>query len=73
VIDAAIAVMHADMANIQLFDPDSGGLKIVAQHGFQKPFLEFFNHVHAGEAACGTALKIGKRVIVEDVARRCSK
>ena len=43
-------------------------LKIVAQRGFEAPFLAFFNTVHDGLAACGTAMQRGERVIVEDVA-----
>jgi PAS domain S-box-containing protein len=67
VVDAAIAITGSDMGNIQLLD-DSGALKIVAQRGFEQPFLDFFNSVHEGQAACGTALQQGKRVIVEDIA-----
>src|SRR5262249_50172836 len=39
IVDAAIAVTGADMGNIQLFDRDSGALKIVANRGFGRPFL----------------------------------
>lgn len=67
VLDAAIAATGTDMGNVQLLDPASGELRIIAQRGFLKPFLEFFNSVHDGMAACGTALKDGKRVIVENV------
>src|SRR5262249_34099023 len=68
IVDAAIAVTGADMGNIQLLDRDSGALKIVANRGFERPFLEFFDAVHDGKAACGTAMQSGKRVIIEDVA-----
>jgi PAS domain S-box-containing protein len=67
VLDAAIAVTGADMGNVQLLDPATGGLIIVVQRGFAKPFLDFFNTVHEGMAACGTAMKNGKRAIVENV------
>jgi PAS domain S-box-containing protein len=66
IVDAAVEITRADMGNIQLFE--DGVLKIVAQRGFEQPFLDFFNTVHHGEAACGTALERAKRVIVEDVA-----
>lgn len=52
----------------QLLD-DAGRLKIVAHRGFNAPFLEFFEEVHDGLAACASALQKGERVIVEDVAR----
>lgn len=67
VIDVALRITNADMANIQLVDPVTGGLHIVAQCGFSRPFLEFFDHVHEGSAACGTALRKRERVMVEDV------
>jgi PAS domain S-box-containing protein len=65
-IDAAVEITSADMGNIQLLD--EGSLKIVAQRGFEAPFLEFFGAVHDGLASCGTAMQRGERVIVEDVA-----
>jgi PAS domain S-box-containing protein len=67
VLDAAIAVTGTDMGNVQLLDPASGGLRIIVQRGFSDSFLEFFNSVQGGTAACGTAMKNGKRVIVENV------
>ena len=67
VVDAAIAITGSDMGNMQLLD-NSGGLTIVAHRGFERPFLDFFNTVHEGPAACGTALKQRQRVIIEDIA-----
>jgi PAS domain S-box-containing protein len=55
------------MGNIQLFQGDD--LKIVVHRGFQAPFLDFFNSLKQGHAACGTALRDSQRVIVEDVAK----
>jgi PAS domain S-box-containing protein len=68
VVDAVIAITGADMGNIQLLDA-TGTLCIQAQRGFEQPFLDFFNRVHDGQAVCGTALKSGGRVVVEDVAK----
>ena len=67
-VDSAIRVTGADMANLQLFDPVSKSLRIEAQRGFNDPFLEFFGSVEDGHAACGTAFKTRQRVIVDDVA-----
>ncbi|HLK50702.1 MAG TPA: PAS domain S-box protein [Bryobacteraceae bacterium] len=67
ILDAGIEITAADMGNIQLLD-DAGRLGIVAHRGFEAPFLDFFNEVHDGLAACGSALQKGERVIVEDVA-----
>jgi PAS domain-containing protein len=57
IVDAAIAITTADMGNIQLLDLASGALKIEASRGFDSPFLDFFNAVHDGQAACGTAMR----------------
>jgi PAS domain S-box-containing protein len=67
ILDAAIDIAHADMGNIQLFHGDA--LKIVVHRGFHAPFLDFFNSVNQGHAACGTALRDAQRVIVEDVTK----
>ena len=66
ILSAGVEITDADMGNIQLLE--DGALKIVAQRGFEAAFLDFFNSVSNGLAACGTALEQGKRVIIEDVA-----
>jgi PAS domain S-box-containing protein len=66
IVDAGIEITSADMGNIQLLE--DGALRIESQRGFSKPFLEFFNRVQEGDAACGEALIHGHRVIVQDVA-----
>jgi len=68
ILDAAVEGTDADMGNIQLLDSRSGQLHIHVQRGFEPRFLEFFNSVHMGQAACGTAMQTAKRVIVADVA-----
>ncbi len=65
----AIGVSGADTGNAQLVDPAGGALRIVAQRGFRRPFLDFFETVHDEESACGTALAGGKPVWVPEVAR----
>jgi hypothetical protein len=66
VLDAAVEVTQAHFGNIQLLG--NGTLRIAAERGFNPKFLEYFNQVHEGEAACGTAMKTLQRVIVQDVA-----
>jgi|GEM_PF-4549443 PAS domain S-box-containing protein len=68
IVDAAIAVSEADFGNIQLFDPESGTLNIVASRGLSKFWLDFWNSVPEGRGSCGTALRNRRRVIIEDVA-----
>jgi PAS domain S-box-containing protein len=67
IVDAAVAVTAADMGNIQLLDRVSSTLRVVASRGFEAPFLEFFDAVHDGQAACGSAMRSGERVVIGDV------
>ena len=67
IVDAAIAVARSDFGNIQLVDPESGHLKIVAQQGFPDWWVKFWNEVPKGQGACGTALRRAQRVIIDDV------
>jgi PAS domain S-box-containing protein len=70
IMDAAIAIAGADKGTLQLLRPGSDHLEIVAQHGFDKPFLDFFSSVsHVSAAVCGMAMSQGERVIVEDVTK----
>ena len=67
IVDAAIAITGADFGNIQLLDAPSSRLRIAAHRGFPKWWIDFWDNVPPGQGACGTALKSGERVIVEDV------
>jgi DNA-binding response OmpR family regulator len=68
VLDAAIALLDADMGNVQLFDPQTRRLQIVAQRGFREDFLEHFRGVGADPSAvCARAAQQGHPAIVEDV------
>jgi PAS domain S-box-containing protein len=67
IVDAAIAISGADFGNIQLLDPDTHDLKIVAYRGYPDWWLDFWSTVSKGKGTCGTALERGERVIVEDV------
>jgi PAS domain S-box-containing protein len=67
VLDAAIALQNADFGNIQLYNHDAHALEIVAQRGFQQDFVEHFRCVSDNGTACGRAMKLRERVIIEDV------
>jgi PAS domain S-box-containing protein len=67
VLDATIALQNADFGNVQLYDSETKGLRIVAQRGFQQDFLDYFSHVHEDSAACGRALQNQQRIIIQDV------
>jgi len=65
-LEASIGAAGADRGMLQLRAPE--GLLIVAQRGFDKPFLDFFASVDGDDCACGSAVKQGQRVVVPDVA-----
>jgi PAS domain S-box-containing protein len=67
ILDTAIELSHADFGNIQLLDPETSELHIVAHRGFPQWWIDYWERVTHGKGACGTALKEGKRVIIRDV------
>jgi PAS domain S-box-containing protein len=67
VLNATIALQCADFGNVQLYNPRTQALEIVAQRGFRRDFLDHFSSVDESGAACGRALKRAERVIIEDV------
>jgi PAS domain S-box-containing protein len=68
IMGAAIDIAGADKGTIQLIRPDSESLDIVAKHGFDQYYIDFFSAVSHGTAAvCGNAYRRGERVIVADV------
>ncbi len=74
VLDAAIALLEADMGSVQLMDPQTGELHMAAQRGFQPDFLEHFRRVGAEPGALSAlsalsagAAQYGHGAIVEDV------
>lgn len=67
ILDATIELLHADFGNVQLCNPQSKALEIVAQRGFNQDFLDYFSSVHEDSAACGRAMQRRRRVIIDDV------
>ena len=68
VVARAIEMTGADMDNLQVLDRQTNSLRMAAQSGFSRQFLEFFDNVQHDHGACGTALSRGQRVILDDVA-----
>lgn len=65
IIDAT----DADFGNIQLFDSKNRVLRIVAHHGFEGEFLDYFDTVSVrDDCACSRAMNGRSRVVVTDVA-----
>ncbi len=67
IVDVAIDVSGADFGNIQFLDAETNQLTIVAQRGFPKWWVDYWNGVGRGKGACSTALRKGERVIIDDV------
>jgi PAS domain S-box-containing protein len=70
VLDAAIRVQGADFGDVQLYDARNGTLRIAAHRGVGEDFLKHFACVDANDtSASGAALKLGQRVVIEDVTK----
>jgi GAF domain-containing protein len=68
VLDAAIDLMSADMGSVQVFHPERGELRLLAQRGFDPRSAAYWEWVTVGSStACGIALSAGCRVIQPDV------
>jgi PAS domain S-box-containing protein len=65
VMDAAVAITGAQRGTLQLLEGDA--LRIVAHHGHQPAFLDFFASAENRASICGEATKRGERVVVPDV------
>ncbi len=68
-IDEAMRMHGAQFGNLQIYDPETESLRIIAHRNFEAPFLEHFAIVGANDnSACARCLADGARVIIEDVA-----
>jgi PAS domain S-box-containing protein len=68
VLEATIALQNADFGTIQLYSPGTQVLEIVAQRGFGQEFLEYLKPARDITVACGRAMQLRERVVIEDVA-----
>jgi PAS domain S-box-containing protein len=68
VLDAAIDLMSADMGSMQVFHPERGELRLLAERGFDPQSAAHWEWVRPDSASpCGMALSAGRRVIVPDI------
>ena len=68
ILSTSIKLMDADFGDIQLFDPKTKKLHIVAEKGFGKEFLDFFKEVSADDdSACGRAFRERCQIVIEDI------
>ncbi len=68
ILEAVIDLLHADMGNIQIVDPDRGVLRMAAQRGLPADFLRVFREVRLQEGtACARAFRQQQLIVVENV------
>jgi PAS domain S-box-containing protein len=67
ILDATIELLNADFGNVQLSNPQSKALEIVAQRGFKQDFLDHFANASQESGVCGRAMSQRARVIIDDV------
>lgn len=68
ILSAAAEFTGTDKGNIQLVDAETGKLYIVVHRGLSERYVSHFAKDSCA-AACGAALRSGRRVIIEDVQR----
>jgi hypothetical protein len=66
-LEIVLSLARAERGNVQLADPASGALRIVAQHGFDEEFLDHFAVVDDDRSACGRAARHGTQLVINDV------
>jgi PAS domain S-box-containing protein len=68
VLNATVALQDADFGNVQLYNPQTRLLELVAQRGFAPHVISRFKTAYEQSVtSCGRALQAGQRVIIEDV------
>ena len=70
-INAAVSIMHASAASLQMLHPDRGGggeLRLIASHGFSDEAVAAWEWVRADAGTtCAASLRSGERVVVPDI------
>lgn len=66
-LERMLSLARADRGNVQLADPLSGALRIVAHEGFDAEFLNYFAVVDDDMSACGRAAARHAQVVISDV------
>ena len=67
VLEGALSLGGADRGNLQLVNPATGSLLIVAEHGFGAEFLAHFAEVDDDRSACGRAARNHAQTVIPDV------
>ena len=68
ILEAAMGIMHSDMASLQMLDEGQDALRILAWRGFDAALGRIFELSHSDtRTACSVARRVGHRVVVPDV------
>jgi hypothetical protein len=66
-LEGAMALLGADLGNVQIRNPASGALTIATSSGFDSEFLEYFALVADDSSACGRAAQQRSQTVIVDV------
>jgi signal transduction histidine kinase/CheY-like chemotaxis protein len=68
ILDAAMVLMGADAAALQMLDASDGSLRLLAARNFDPGTTEAWRRIGPGDATCcGRALVARERVVIDDV------
>ena len=68
ILDAAIAITHADCATMQMLDPAGSSLRLLAHRGLEDELANAFALVSVdASTTCGAASRAGERVVAPDL------
>lgn len=72
IMDAAMAIMHADFASMQMLDAN-GDLQLIAWSGFHPDSARFWQTIHVDSiTSCGRSLRGRGRFVISDTEREAS-
>ena len=66
-LEDVLSLARAERGNVQLADPSSGALRIIAQYGFDEQFLDHFAVVADDGSACGRTARSCAQLVISDV------
>ncbi len=67
-LNGSIAILHAGMGLIQLYQPQARTLELAADHGLHKDFLARFHSVNWGDGSpMGRVAMSGRQLMIQDV------
>lgn len=69
IVDVAMAITGADMGHLQIIDPESGCLRIAAQRGFDRSFIDYWDGAAALRSPSIAGAEQARRIVIEDIAQ----